>query len=153
VSDEQAEPLDLDAIEAWWRAPDHIPVWHDLPATKSALALVAEVRRLRARTHEIQEVADKRYSEYVQGVKGWRDLIARADELTKEPGVHAQSAYMRATVAHLLSQRDEALAEQARLARDLAAASAALEQIHGVILDFARDHRGDQAALGQEKSQ
>lgn len=79
----------------------------------------AEVERLRRRTHEIQEAADQRYSDYVQRTKGWLDLIDRADELTKEPGVYAQSAYMRATVAHLLRQRDELRATRRRTAARL----------------------------------
>lgn len=70
--------------------------------------LKADNDRLRQRTHEIQEAADKRYGELAQRSKYWNYLIGEADELTREPGVVLQSAVVRATVAHLIAQREAA---------------------------------------------
>lgn len=66
--------------------------------------LLAEVRRLRARNHEIQERADKRYAELEKQWRGWQECLARADKMLKAagPDVVLHSAAERALVASLV---------------------------------------------------
>lgn len=69
-----------------------------------------EVERLRKRTHEIQEAADKRYSELIQRTEKpleyWRSALALADKYMAEPGVVWHSAVTRAKAADLFMQID-----------------------------------------------
>lgn len=68
----------------------------------------AEVERLRKRTHEIQESADKRYSdllqETVKPLEYWRSALALADKYMTDPGVVFHSAVTRAKAADLFMQ-------------------------------------------------
>lgn len=79
----------------------------------------AEIARLRRRTHEIQELADKRYSQLVQRTEKpleyWRSALAQADKAMKDPGVVFHSAVTRAKAADLFMQIERLQTENERL--------------------------------------
>lgn len=68
--------------------------WHRRDA--EVAALTAERDRLRARTHEIQEAADKRIAPLMKYHATWERIRAYAAEVLKEPRVVTQSAVVQA---------------------------------------------------------
>lgn len=97
-------------------------------------ALTADVARLRARTHELQERHDKDTAGLRKRVAWFEDLWRRAGEALTyevEQGWHrSPSAWERATWSTLVAERDTARAWSARWKRVAQGAAAGVRSFH-----------------------